>query len=214
MASQSIMINHLFDFIQTEYSCQVEPNIAEDICKAAVELFASLKKKNSTIGGIVSFENVIASNRIFFSMNCIVFSFGQDNLYDKTARKGIIYQKLRYAKRKLKADDTSGVKRRKVSCDNMAICDEIDDESFGKKAANLIEFVQNCTLPRDTTKIKRMFEETIGVRQTMMLNLDTFKPLFDLLLQSPDLVISVVLSENRADYLLISFNDIMCIDYV
>lgn len=59
MASQSIMINHLFDFIQTEYSCQVEPNIAEDICKAAVELFASLKKKNSTIGGIVSFVNVI-----------------------------------------------------------------------------------------------------------------------------------------------------------
>lgn len=96
----------------------------------------------------------------------------------------------------------------------MTICDEIDDESFGKKAANLIEFVQNCTLPRDTTKIKRMFEETIGVRQTMMLNLDTFKPLFDLLLQSPDLVISVVLSENRADYLLISFNDITCKDYV
>lgn len=136
-------------------------------------------------------------------MKCIVFIFGKDNLYDKVARQGIIYQKLRYAKRKLKEDDTAGAKRQKMSSGNMAIYDEIDDESFGEKAANLIQFFQNCTLPRDTTKIKRMFEETIGVRQTMMLNLDKFKPLFDLLLLSPDLVISVVLSENRADYLFI-----------
>lgn len=68
MASQAIVMNHLFDFIKTEYSCQVEPKIAEEICKAAVELFASLKKKDSTIGGIVSFENVIASNKNLLQM--------------------------------------------------------------------------------------------------------------------------------------------------
>lgn len=70
----------------------------------------------------------------------------------------------------------------------MSICDEVDDESFGEKAANLIEFVESCTLPHDTTKIKRMFEETISVRQTMIQNMDAYKPLFDLLLMSPDLV--------------------------
>lgn len=191
MASQSIVINHLFDFIKTEYSCQIEPKIAEDICKAAVELFASLKKKDSTIGGIVSYENIIGSNKKLLLIKCIVFIFGKDNLYDKVSRKGIIYQKLRYAKRKRKEGDKSGAKQRKMSSGNMSICDEVDDESFGEKAANLIEFVQNCTLPRDTTKIKRMFEETIGVRQTMMLKLDTYKPLFDLLFLSPDLVNSV-----------------------
>lgn len=78
MASQAIVMNHLFDFIKTEYSCQVEPKIAEEICKAAVELFASLKKKDSTIGGIVSFENVIASNKNLLQMkwnemHCIYF---------------------------------------------------------------------------------------------------------------------------------------------
>lgn len=63
MASQSIVISHLFDFIKTEYSCQVEPKIAEEICKAAVELFASLRKKGSNIGGVVSYGNVIGQTK-------------------------------------------------------------------------------------------------------------------------------------------------------
>lgn len=99
----------------------------------------------------------------------------------------MIYQKLRYAKRKLK-EYKSGAKKQKMSSSGMTSCDEADDESFGGKAAKIIEFVQNCTLPRDTIKIKRMFDETVGVRQSMMLNLDTYKPLFDLFMTSPDLV--------------------------
>lgn len=69
MASQSIVINHLFDFIKTEYSCQVEPNLVEEICKAAVELFASLKKKDSTIGGIVSIKTLLVQTKTCCELN-------------------------------------------------------------------------------------------------------------------------------------------------
>lgn len=54
MSSQSTVISHVFNFIKSEYSCSAEPTIVEDICKAAVELFESVKQKDSTIGGIVS----------------------------------------------------------------------------------------------------------------------------------------------------------------
>lgn len=76
MASQSIVMNHLFDFIKTEYSCQVEPKIVEEICKAAVELFASPKKKGSIIDGIVSYENVNGSNKNMLLIKCVAFIFG------------------------------------------------------------------------------------------------------------------------------------------
>lgn len=69
MASQSIVINHLFDFITTEYSCQVESNLVEEICKAAVELFASLKKKDSTIGGIVSIKTLLVQTKTCCELN-------------------------------------------------------------------------------------------------------------------------------------------------
>ena len=65
MASQSTVMTHIFNFIKSEYSCQVEPAIAEEVCKAAVELFPSLIKNDSTIGGIVSFENGIVINKKF-----------------------------------------------------------------------------------------------------------------------------------------------------
>lgn len=134
-------------------------------------------------------------------MKPIVSLFHKDNLYDKTARKGTIYQKLRYAKRKLNEANKSATKQRKTSIGS----DDGDDESFGENATDLIEFVQKCTIPRDTTKIKRVFEETIAVRQTMMLNLDKYKPLLDLILQSPDLVNFIVLSKDRTGYLPIFF---------
>lgn len=63
MEAQSMVVTHLFNFIKTEYSCQAEPTVAEEVCKAAVELFESLKKKDSTIGGIVSYRNGIVINK-------------------------------------------------------------------------------------------------------------------------------------------------------
>lgn len=54
VASQSTIIKYIFNFIKREYSLSVEPTIVEEVCKSAVELFESLKQKDSTIGGIVS----------------------------------------------------------------------------------------------------------------------------------------------------------------
>lgn len=58
ITSQSVVNAHIFNFIKCkckcEYTCNVESDIVEDVCKAAVELFKSLKHKQSTIGGIVS----------------------------------------------------------------------------------------------------------------------------------------------------------------
>lgn len=133
-------------------------------------------------------ETVLLQTKTCCLKKPILSLFHKDNLYDKTGRKGTIYQKLRYAKRKLKEVDKSATKQQKTSIGNMASSDEGDDESFEENAANLIEFIQKCTLPLDTTKVKRAFEETIVVRRTMMLNLDKYKPLLDLLLLSPDLV--------------------------
>lgn len=65
---------------------------------------------------------------------------------------------------------------------------EAENEAFDRLAADLICFFQKCTLPHDTTKVKRKFEETIELRQKMILNIDQYKPLWDLLLLSPDLV--------------------------
>lgn len=140
-------------------------------------------------------------NFLFVSSNALSL-FHKDNLYDKAARKGTIYQKLRYAKRKFKEEvNKSGTKQRKMSSSNMESSDETDDE----KAADFIEFVKKCKLPRDTTTIKRAFEETIILRQTMMRNLEKYKPLLDLLLLSPDLVIFIVLSKDGTGYLSIFY---------
>lgn len=54
ITSQSTVTKYIFNFIEREYSLSAEPMIIEDVCKAAVELFQSLKQKDSTIGGIVS----------------------------------------------------------------------------------------------------------------------------------------------------------------
>lgn len=53
ISSQNAVVAHIFNFIKKEYSVSVEPSIIEEVCKAAVELFGSLKKQESTIGGIV-----------------------------------------------------------------------------------------------------------------------------------------------------------------
>lgn len=109
----------------------------------------------------------------------------------------------------MKESNTLETKQRKTNSGNEGSTDEADDEFFGEQAAELITFFQECALPRDTTKIKRAFEETIEIRQTMMLTLDKYKPLLDLLFLSPDLVSLIVLSKQRTDYLpIFLFNNV------
>lgn len=66
IASQSVVNAHIFDFIKSKYTCNVESDIVEDVCKAAVELFESLEHKGSTIGGIVSQKPYFINNKLLF----------------------------------------------------------------------------------------------------------------------------------------------------
>lgn len=63
ITSQSIIATYIFDFIKNEYSLFTEHAIVEEICKAALELFKSMKQKDSTMGGIVSIK-ITASQEI------------------------------------------------------------------------------------------------------------------------------------------------------
>lgn len=87
ITSQSIVVAHVFNFIKNEYSLSAEPETIEDVCTAAVELFASLKKQDSTIGGIVRYYLVILSYHTILSYYIIFYSLGQS--LQQSGTKGI-----------------------------------------------------------------------------------------------------------------------------
>lgn len=51
--SQDNVFKHIFDFIKKEYTLAIKIPDIESVCKAAIELFDSLKTKDSQIDGIV-----------------------------------------------------------------------------------------------------------------------------------------------------------------
>lgn len=65
---------------------------------------------------------------------------------------------------------------------------EVESAAFNEVANVLIAFLVKCKLPRDTSKVKKKFEETVELRKKMMLDIGTYKQLFDLYLVLPDLV--------------------------
>lgn len=83
--------------------------------------------------------------------------------------------------------DSDETKRKRQKSGGSDENSDAENEVFVNLAADLILFLQKCTLPRDTTKIKRKFEETIELRQKMLMNCDQYKQLLDLILLSPDL---------------------------
>lgn len=65
---------------------------------------------------------------------------------------------------------------------------QVEDAAFGEVAKTLMSFLVKCKLPKDTSKVKKKFEETVELRKKMMSDFDTYKQLFDLFLVLPDLV--------------------------
>lgn len=57
LASQNRIFHHVFEFIKSEYTVQAKTATIIEVCKAAIELFQSLKIEDSAIGGIVSIIN-------------------------------------------------------------------------------------------------------------------------------------------------------------
>lgn len=54
LRSQNIIFKYIVDYIQKEHTIYAKHEIVENVCKAAVELFSSLKTPQSEIGSIVS----------------------------------------------------------------------------------------------------------------------------------------------------------------
>lgn len=52
--SQKCIFKYVFEFIKREFSLSAKNNEIILICRAVIDLFASLKTENSVIGGIVS----------------------------------------------------------------------------------------------------------------------------------------------------------------
>lgn len=200
--SQSTVCKHIFGFIKRHYTLSATSNDIVQVCKAAVELFGSLKAKNSAIDGIVS------SVCIIYNVLSLVFTitFPKDLLYHPTDRKGFFSQKMRYGKRTKHAKENAVLPKRTIiendndaenefaddveetSNDNNDSDENIQIEAFSEVAEALISFIQTCVLPHDVNKIKKKFEETIEVRRKMMMKLDEYKQLFDLYLVCPSLV--------------------------
>lgn len=99
------------------------------------------------------------------------------------ARKGIIYQKLRYGKTKSKLQSESDPKR--IRHENGSDGSETEQS---ENETTLISFLQSCVLPEDLPRIKQKFEETVQLRRKMMIEIDKYEQLLDLYLASPELV--------------------------
>lgn len=118
-------------------------------------------------------------------------------MYNAKQRKGAIYQKLVYSKRKTPKEQTEPItKHARQTHQNAPIeIDNLNDDSesehfegatFSELADAFITFIKNCIFPRDQAKIMKKFEETVALRKDMDLN--QYKPLFDLYLLLPSLV--------------------------
>lgn len=129
-------------------------------------------------------------------------------LYDQKRRKGVLYNKLIYHRQKAfkrtneRTQHVASTSKRVKSNDGSDrtlnnsddYCDDLDgfahepDETLKANANVLILFFQTCTLPKDASKVKQKFEETIQLRKKMITSVDEYKQLFDLFLIMPDLV--------------------------
>lgn len=76
LASQNRIFHHVFEFIKSEYTVQAKTESIIEVCKAAIELFHSLKIEESAIGGIVSIVNcnpfIIIVNMYFVSQGFVL----------------------------------------------------------------------------------------------------------------------------------------------
>lgn len=173
-ASQGIVYQYIFDYIKEEYTINAKSAVITDVCNAAIDLFVSLKH-----GGIVRQTDQIFDNELFL----ILINYSQDSLYNLAARKGIIYQKIRYGKTKSKLQSESDPKR--IRHENGSDGSETEQS---ENETTLISFLQSCVLPEDLPRIKQKFEETVQLRRKMMIEIDKYEQLLDLYLASPELV--------------------------
>lgn len=121
-------------------------------------------------------------------------------LFDVKGRKGSIYQKLIYGKRKqtethraVNSDKRARLQSNNDNDDEHETDngeDQVTEEAAFVRAANaLISFIESCKVPQDLNKIKQKFEETIKLRCKMSMALDDYEQLFNLYLVCPSLVL-------------------------
>lgn len=106
-------------------------------------------------------------------------------MYDVKNRKGVIYQKMVYKKRKRTehAGKSSGPNPKRAKSKSNG---GYNGASVAEDAETFISLIQTITLPQGEASLKKKFEETVQLRRTM--DLDKYKPLFDVYLMCPNLV--------------------------
>lgn len=105
-------------------------------------------------------------------------------MFDSNARKGIIYQKLKYERSMARTD----AKRPRLENHKENSTESFDSVAFTAISSALVAFFTKCELPSQMSKLKEKFEETVELRQKMISDLDKFHQLRELYLLFPDLV--------------------------
>lgn len=176
------VVHFIVGVIESKFTlAATEAEIAE-VCKAAIDLFPSLRHSPSKCGGIVSFiDPKVELNYISYLSNYVI----QDLLFNYEGSCGWVYEALKYRKRmvfnhiqELANTDTA----------NLSVPDDDTDQNdtaFKEMEKCLGGFV----LPKDLSKLKEYLENTVGLRRRVLRgNGNGFPNIFLFYLTNPELV--------------------------
>lgn len=129
---------------------------------ATIKLFPSLASKTDSkiVIQIVLHEYCIYIN---ISIHIQLCFFSQANLFDKSKRSGLLYEKIRYNQRKNKPKTKPPTKTLKNNVNDGDIVE-------------LTAFFESCVLPRDKQLLSDKLKSSVAVRKA---SIETTRDVFD-----------------------------------
>lgn len=165
------LVNALGQLIATEYAGNASETEIMSICRATIEIFASLQGEDAELNKIVSVVFLRLSD-LFHSNIFLVF---QDLLYNPKRRRGFLFDKLRNMDRNKQV--AAKTKRKKSANRNNSLNESLNSSEYDEN--ELLSYFKTYVVKNGVDELKEKLLETIEMRRNLLLtNVTQIKAMF------------------------------------